>query len=73
MSVNRSRKSTKAPDLIVSTIFPGTGGRAEDKTRGRVLDGPRLAKGVASRVASEGDAPAGENGDVPAGGACIHG
>ena len=53
---------------MASTTFPGTGGRAEDRTRGGVLVGPRLARGVASRVTREGDAPAGENGDAPAGG-----
>lgn len=62
LSIRRSLKSTKAPDWMVSTTFPGTGGRAEDRTSGWVLDGPRLANGVASSVAREGGAPAGDKG-----------
>ena len=39
------------------------GGRADDNTKGAVLDGPRLARGVAKSEANEGEVPAGENGE----------
>lgn len=34
------------------------GGKAEDRTKGAVLDGPKLAMGVDRSVAREGDGPA---------------
>ena len=57
LSGNRSLKSTKWPALIASTTFPGIGGRAEESNRGAVLDGPKLARGVANNDTKEGGAP----------------
>ena len=49
-------KSMKWPAWIASTTFPGIGGRAEESTKGAVLDGPKLTRGVANNDAKEGGA-----------------
>lgn len=59
LSARNSLNSTKEPLRILSTTFPGIGGRAGDIIRGGTLPGPAAVggidgSGVAKRVVSEG-------------------
>ena len=56
LSGRSSLKSMNSPLRILSTALAGTGGRADDRTRGTALPteaGPRLLRGVANSEANE--------------------